>query len=53
MRTKEEIVEQLEEARFVKDEFHPEGYKQSWKPVPVEIELLLDIRELLLNTRNK
>lgn len=49
MRTKQEIVEQLEEATFAKDEYHPQGYKQSWKLIPVDTELLLDIRELLIS----
>jgi len=46
-RTREAIEKEIEDAIFVKDEHHPEGYKQSWKPIPIEIELLLDIRDAL------
>lgn len=56
MRERKEIVDQLEQAIWAKDEHHPEGYKKSWKPISVEIELLLDIRDLLkaidFNTTN-
>ncbi len=44
MRTREEIQE-------VK--YHPEGYKQSWKSLSIEAELLLDIRDLLVRAEKR
>lgn len=52
MRTRKEIEDEIENAVWVKDEIHPEGYKQSHTVIPVNTELLLDIRELLVPRKN-
>ncbi len=53
MRTRKEIEDELEDAIWAKNESHPEGYKQSWKPIPAQIEILLDIRDLLAESSNQ
>lgn len=44
MRTRKEIEREIERAIYAKDEDGTE-HKSSWHPIPIDTELLLDIRE--------